>query len=140
MKEVESLLQKAHDLGARFKVTAGRVRVEGPSPLPSDLMKRLRDQKAEVQSYFMGRSDESASLDLPFPIGYGGLPRAQVEAAEAVNNRLGIKHPVIRKYNVLTWVRGYYQDRGENRGEQYERIRSEQQRLAAILEQEGIGA
>lgn len=139
MKDVEFLLQKAHDLGARFKVTAGRGRMEGPSPLPSDLMKRLRDQKAEVQSYLKGRSDESAALDMPFPIGYGGLPRAQVEASEAVNNRLGIKHPVIRKYNVLTWVRGYYQDRGENQGEHYEAIMREQQRLGKLLDQEGIG-
>ena len=79
------------------------------------------------------------SFDLPFPIGCGGLPKAQVEAAEAINGRLGISHPVHRKYNVLTWVRGYYQDRGENQGPHYEAIKREQQRLGRILNQEGIG-
>ncbi len=63
---------------------------------------------------------------------------AQVEAAEAVNGRLGITDPVLRKYNVLTWVQGYYQDRGENRSAQYQAIEQEKQRIGKILEQDGI--
>jgi hypothetical protein len=70
---------------------------------------------------------------LPFPMGYGGLPQAQVEAAEIVNDKFGIKDPVHRKYNVLSWVRGYYQDRGENCGEHYQAIKAEQLRLSEIL-------
>ena len=39
---------------------------------------------------------------------------------------------------MLAWVRGYYQDRGENRGEWYEALTHEQQRLGRILESKGI--
>ena len=139
MNGIEALLQHAHDLGARFQVTGERVRVEGRGPLPVDLMAQLRKHKAEVQSFLVEHGGEAASFDLPFPIGCGGLPKAQVEAAEAINGRLGISHPVHRKYNVLAWVRGYYQDRGETHGEHYEAIKREQQRLGRILDQEGIG-
>jgi hypothetical protein len=70
---------------------------------------------------------------LPFPLGYGGLPQAQVEAVEIVNDKFGIKDPIHRKYNVLSWVRGYYQDRGENYSEHYKAIKPEQLRLSEIL-------
>ena len=75
--------------------------------------------------------------ELPFPIGYGGLPSAQVEAAETVMDKRGVTDPVLRKYNILTWVRGYYQDRGENHGEHYEAVKAEQLRLGRILDPEG---
>jgi len=39
---------------------------------------------------------------------------------------------------VLVWVLGYYQDRGENRGEWYEALTQEQRRLSRILESRGI--
>ncbi|MDA1270670.1 MAG: hypothetical protein O3A93_05355 [Chloroflexi bacterium] len=68
------------------------------------------------------------------PGAYGGLPPAQVEAAEALMNRWGVTDPVLRKYNVLSWVRGYYQDRGENQGDHYEAIKREQARLGRILD------
>lgn len=139
MRDLQNLLRQAHDLGARFKVVSGRIQVEGPSPLPEDLMAELRQHKSEVQSYLTERGPNDCDLDLPFPIGYTGLPMAQVEAAEAVNGRLGITDPVLRKYNVLTWVQGYYQDRGENRGAHHQAIEQEKQRIGKILEQDGIG-
>ena len=138
MSDLQDLLQQAHDLGARFKVVSGRIQVEGPSPLPEQLMAELREHKSEVQSYLTEQGPNDCYLGLPFPIGYAGLPMAQVEAAEAVNGRLGITDPVRRKYNVLTWVLGYYQDRDENNGTHYEAVKSEKRRIGKILEQDGI--
>jgi len=139
MTAIEDLLKQASDLGARFHVVDGGVQVEGPSPLPSELMSRLRERKSEVRSYILSQREQFASIDLPFPIGCGGLPNAQVDAAEAVNGQLGITEPIHRKYNVLVWVRGFYQDRGEDHGEHYEAIIREQQRLRSILDQGGFG-
>ena len=139
MRDLENLLQQAHDLGARFKVNEGRIQVKAPSPLPDYLMAGLREHKSEVQSYLAEQVTQECSLELPFPLGYEGLPIAQVEAAEGVNGRLGVSDPVHRKYNVLTWVQGYYEDRDENHGPYYEAVKQEKQRLGKILDQEGIG-
>ena len=48
-----------------------------------------------------------------------------------------ITDPILRKYNVLSWVRGYYQDRGENHGEHYAALKLEQLRLGRILDPHG---
>ncbi len=58
---------------------------------------------------------------------------------EGVMEKFGITDPVHRRYNVLAWVRGYYQDRGENHGYRYEALKKAQQRLSEILEVRGIG-
>src|SRR5918999_4669701 len=81
---------------------------------------------------FPGREvseEQLTAADLPFPLGYGGLPKAQVEVAEVINDKFGITDPVHRKYNVLAWVLGFYQERGEVGSEWYEAVRKEQQRL-----------
>lgn len=92
--------------------------------------------EAELQVERLTESMEVAQVqvDLPFPAGYGGLPKAQVEAAEIVNDKFGISDPVHRRYNVVSWVRGHSQDRGENHGEHYEALKREQQRLGSILD------
>ena len=59
-----------------------------------------------------------------------------MEAAEAINDRFGITDPVLRRYNLLSWVRGYYQDRGQNHGKLYDEIKREQSRLGLLLSQE----
>ena len=63
----------------------------------------------------------------------------QVQADESVMDELKITDPVLRNYNVLAWVRGYYQDRGDNHGEWYEALEQEQRWLSRILEARGIG-
>jgi hypothetical protein len=133
MKSIMNLVQQVHELGACLRLEGEGVIVEGPSPLPGDLMTQLRAYKAEVWSYLKSQEHGDSRFDLPFPLGYGGLPQAQVEAAEVVNDKFGIKDLVHRRYNVLSWVRGYYQDRGENCGEHYEAIKEEQLRLGEIL-------
>ena len=65
--------------------------------------------------------------------------RGLSEAAIAINDKFGITDRDHRLYNQLAWVRGYYQDRGENHGERYEALEQEQQRLSRILEARGIG-
>ena len=67
------------------------------------------------------------------------LPKAQVEMAETVNDKFGITDPDHRRYNVLSWVRGYYQFRDQNHGEHYEAILHEFKRLSRILDEKGIG-
>ena len=135
MSDILSLLQQVHDLGGRFKVKGEVMVVEGISPLPPDLMARLRENKAEIRFYLDIENRRKSLFDLPFPIGFGGLPKAQVEAAELFNNKLGIRDPVRRKYNVMSWVRGHYQDLDKNHGEHYEAIKQEQQRLGRILDE-----
>ena len=134
MSDIKTLLQQAHDLGARFRLEREQVEVEGLSPLPPHLMARLRESKAEIRSYLETESRKTSSFDLPFPVGYGGLPKAQVEAAEIVNDKLDINNSVLRKYNVLSWVRGHYQDVGGNHGEHYEAVKQEQVRLWKLLD------
>ena len=63
---------------------------------------------------------------------------AQVEIIQTINDGFGITDHYHRRYNVLAWVLGYYQDRGENHGERYEALTQEQQRLSRILEFRGI--
>jgi TubC N-terminal docking domain len=101
--------------------------------LTPDLRQALQQHKAEMLTYLKAKDSKVFLLDLPFPMGYGGLPQAQVEAAEVISDKFGIKDPVHRKYNVLSWVRGYYQDIGENCGEHYQAIKAEQLRLSEIL-------
>ena len=62
-----------------------------------------------------------------------------VGSGYAINDKFGITDHDHRLYNVLAWVLGYYQDRGENHGEHYEALEQEQQRLSRILEEREIG-
>jgi hypothetical protein len=134
MTDMEVMLRYAHDHGAVLKIDGERVTVLAPTPLPPDLMEKLRRHKSELRAYMQYRQ-ETLSSSLPFPLGCGGFPTAQVEAAEAINDKFGITDPLHRRYNVLAWVQGYYQDRRENRGNFYEAIKQEQQRLGRILDQ-----
>ena len=54
MSNLQELLRQAHDLGARFRVVSGRIQIEGPSPLPEDLMAELREHKSEVRGFDRG--------------------------------------------------------------------------------------
>ena len=134
MNDIEGLVQQAHSLGACLWVEKRRVKLKGPAPLPADLMAQLREHKNELLAYLQAEGQRNASLDLPLPIGYGGLPKAQVEVVEAINDQFGITDPIHRKYNVMVWVLGYYRDRGENRGKRYEAIKREQERLGRLLD------
>jgi len=64
---------------------------------------------------------------------------AQMEIIKTINDEFGITDRDHRLYNMLAWVRGYYQDRGDNHGEWYEALTQEQRRLSRILEARGVG-
>ena len=62
-----------------------------------------------------------------------------VGSGYAINDKFGITDHDHRLYNQLAWVRGYYQNRGDNHGEWYEALEQEQRRLSRILEARGVG-
>ena len=130
-------LAELHQRGVMLEPNGDRLHYSGPKgALTSELREAIAENRSEIIAVL---NQATGLMDLPFPVGYGGLPLAQVQAAEAVMDGLKITDPVLRKYNVLAWVLGYYQDRGENHGERYEALTQEQQRLSRILEARGVG-
>ena len=125
------VLDRLTELGVMAYATEEKLLLEPGSKVPPDLLVEVRQNKAEIVARLRRRTE---LMDLPFPIGYGGLPLAQVEMAEAVMDKWGVIDPMLRKYNVLSWVRGYYQDVGEAHGEYYEVLKGEQARLGDMLD------
>jgi len=126
---VEAILQRAHELGITLRHGGDRIEY-GPKNLATDdFIEDLRQHKAEVLAFLSAPSEES-SYD------FGGLPTAQVEMAVAWLDKVGVRDPIPRKYNVLSWVRSHLQWNGKNQGAQYEAIRKEQQRLGDLLGRE----
>jgi len=127
--QATEILTAIQEAGATARIAGDKLSVEPGNRVPAELVPEIRQHKLEIMELV-----SIPETELPFPIGFGGLPAAQVEAAEAVMDKWGITDPVLRKYNVLSWVRGYYQDRGENHGEHYEALKVEQTRLGRILD------
>ena len=69
----------------------------------------------------LGRGE---SGELPWPICWSELPEAEVKRVDAVMDRLGITEPILRKYNALALIRGYYQALGENQGKVAQGLRA----------------
>ena len=108
---VVELLDRAQEMGATFTLPGpGRLHVAASDPLPTDLVQELTENKPEIIEYI---SEHSSSMDLPWPIGYGGLPADEVTKAEKYNDRHDINDPVDRKLNVLSWMWCYYRDRDD---------------------------
>ena len=141
---VAAVLDRLESQGVTITVTGDQVKLEPGSRVPSDLVEQLKHHKKEVVAFLRGRNTQSAnppvgddSRGLPADI-CDGFPKAQVEMATAINDKFGITDHDHRLYNMLAWVSGYYQARGENHGEWYEALTQEQQRLSRILESRGI--
>mgnify|MGYP003711850233 FL=1 len=130
MGVVEVLGQLA-ELGITPQASGNKLLLTPGSKVPVDLIAQVKKYKTEII--------EHLGPDTVLPTVNMGLPKAQVEAAEAINEKFGITDPVHRRYNVLAWVRGYFQDRGENHGHRYEALKQAQIRLSEILESRGIG-
>ena len=128
--DANAILDRLSELGITVRADGGMVLIQPASKVPAELKDAVRENKPEILTALRRQTE---LIDLPFPIGYGGLPSAQVEAAEAVMDRFGVTDPILRKFNILSWVRGYYQDHGENHGEHYEALKREQIRLGRIL-------
>jgi hypothetical protein len=111
----------------RDKLAAG---APGKPVMGSIGLERIEFDERSPASRFM---QHATLFDLPFPEGWAGLPRAQVEAAELIQDKMGINEPILRRFNVLSWVRTHLQYQSLNRGQLYEAIFTEQQRLWEIL-------
>ena len=141
---VAAVLDRLESQGVTITVTGDQVKLVPGSRVPSDLVEQLKHHKKEVVAFLRGRHTQSVdppvgddSRGLPADI-CGEFPKAQLEMATAINDKFGITDHDHRRYNVLVWVLGYYQDRGENHGEWYEALEQEQRRLGRILESKGI--
>ena len=75
-----------------------------------EVLDDLREHKIEIIDCLQRRK---GLIDLPWPIGYGGLPVDQVTKAEANNDRENITDPVDRRLNVLSWMRCYYRPKDD---------------------------
>ena len=128
---VVEVLDQLAELGITPKASGNKLLLTPGSKVPIDLFAQVKKYKTEII--------EHLGPDTVLPTVNMGLPKAQVEAAETINEKFGITDPVHRRYNVLAWVRGYFQDRGENHGYRYEALKKAQQRLSGILEERGIG-
>lgn len=111
---------QAHD--AFVWADGDRLELDMPDDFPERLVKALAEHKTELL----------ATLK-PTQEGYVGLPKAQVEMAEIVNDKYGITDPDRRRHNILSWIIGYYQYRDQNHGDHYEAIHHEFKRLNRIL-------
>lgn len=132
---VLEILQRAVEAGLTVWIDGQDILVEGePTPLAIAIVETLQKNKPEV---LYALTEQDILLNVPFPIGYVGLPLDQVNAALMVMNNWGIDDLNLRKYNVLSWVRGFYQDHDQNHGEGYTALLSEQARLGTLLESKG---
>lgn len=134
--DIPALLDTLKTKESPFTVNGDWLRLVPGSRITPELAQALREHKAEVLEYLRPGNETTSPFDLPFPIGYGGLPKTQVELAELVDDRFGISDPVHRRNNVVSWVRGHLQDRRESHGEHYDALKREQQRLGRILDRQ----
>ncbi len=133
--DVAGILERLKHQGVAVTVNGDRIKLVPGSMVPPDIASALKEHKSEFLDFLLSKQvEEYAHAEFGF-----GWPPAQVEAAEAVNEGFNITDPDHRRYNVVAWVRGYYQDREENHGEQYAALKREQQRLGRILAHKGIG-
>lgn len=66
------LIREVQSHGGSIWVEGDHLELQVPDGFPGALIRALRQHKDEVLA-FLGRAE---SCDLPFPIGYGGLPTA----------------------------------------------------------------
>jgi hypothetical protein len=70
------LVATLNSVGGRLRILEGRVRVEDPAPLPSELIERLRAVKGEVFAVLASREGgQSALSDAAWPTPSKSAPR-----------------------------------------------------------------
>lgn len=77
-----ALLDTLKTNGITVTVNGDWLRLVPGSRMTPELAQALREHKAEVLEYLRPGKETTSPFDSPFPIGYGGLPKAQVELAE----------------------------------------------------------
>ena len=80
--------------------------------------------------------------EMPFPMGYKGLPIETVVAAEAYSDLIGIRDPIKRKIRVLSWMLDHLRNEtplGQEMPPFYWDVKKEKHRLIhADYEQSGL--
>ena len=137
--DISGLLEHLKESGISVGVDGDHIILAPASGVPSDVAQALREHKSQVLDYLKSQSAARSITEAPFPEGYFNFPPAQLELAELINDRFGVTDSEHRRYNVLAWARGYYQDREQNHGDWYEGLIREQQRLSRVLAEKGIG-
>ena len=134
---VNEVLDRLLELGVTASVNGGKIQLRPGSQVPSDLLGEVKEHKLAILSSLQRRTD---LIDLPWPVGYGGLPADEVARAEATNDRLGATDPVNRRLNVWMW--SHFRDHGDTEmasemREEYHRLRHAQpaiQELCGLCE------
>ena len=62
MSRIDGIVRRARALGAEFSLTGDRVTVSAPTPLPSNLMRTLRQRKSDVLAYLRENDFEPWAL------------------------------------------------------------------------------
>ena len=75
---------------------------------------RCKDCGGCRQCGLPSRKVKTEDMDLPFPIGFGGLDSAEVARAERINLALGVTDPLKSKLSVVNWLYQHYRDLGND--------------------------
>ena len=125
--EALAVIEKAHELGISLRADGGYIYYRPEEAAPPDFVELLLQNKPQLLRV-LPQSDESTVFDLPFPIGYGGLPKNEVIAALGFQDARSITDPIERKLNVLMWLMGGMESEGDT-GEIYQCIKVEYHKL-----------
>jgi hypothetical protein len=120
------LLERAEAAGLKVTTNGDKLVVRGPRSAEALALELIKN-KPEVIEVLRTPSP----FDIPFPQGFGGLPRNEVVAALAVADKDGIRDPIRLEIFVCNWVSSGMAWRGEL-GELYQQVKQEYDRLAHI--------
>ena len=132
------LLAEVNRHGGALTQDAGKLRYRGPKRVLTEALRRSMVQHknellelvstSERSEYMLGawrltpdgdwyrpkyRTPTTQLIDLPWPLGYGGLPADEVARAEIHNDRLDVHDPVERRLQVLQWMWQHFRDQGD---------------------------
>ena len=110
------LMEDLRRRGITLEAAGGKLRWAPKDALVPEEVDELRDHKAEILALLSSDKRALSAVepsDLPFPLGYGGMPKVQVELAEVINDVLGVTDPVYRRLNVLSHLWYYFREAGE---------------------------
>jgi hypothetical protein len=103
----ERIVLQAEQLGITLTPSAEGVVIEPASKTPPDLIDAIRANKPAVLRLLRAPNRVSL-LDLPFPVGFKGLPTEVAAAAEAWCDYLEFRDPIRRRIEVYSWVMDHW--------------------------------
>ena len=97
------LLERLEARGVSVMVDREDLVLRLASNVPSGLLAQVKEHKAEILSTLQCRRE---LIDLPWPMGYGGLPAGEVARAEASNDgprNTGRREARLRSRSASPW-------------------------------------